>query len=98
MIASSQAWAAPLGQYHLGGVAAIVLGLYAFTLPHTPPPAKGQGILRAGRYIGLDALSLLREPSFAVFIVCSMLICIPLADRTTPTPARSSETKRGPKP
>ena len=67
-----------LGQYHLGGAAAIVLGLYAFTLPHTPPPAKGKPF-SARDALCLDALALLKRPSFAVFIVCSLLVCIPLA-------------------
>ncbi len=29
--------------------------------------------------MGLDALALLKRPTIAIFIVCSLLICIPLA-------------------
>src|SRR5579863_1015609 len=60
-------------------VASIVLGVYSFTLPRTPPrpqPARSAGL---GRFLGLDALVLLRERNFAVFFVASVLICIPLA-------------------
>jgi len=60
-------------------IASLVLGVYAFTLPRTPPrPAAGEGrSLR--RALGFDALVLLRERNFAVFFVASVLICIPLA-------------------
>jgi nucleoside transporter len=60
-----------------GGVA-ILLGLYSFTLPHTPPPSKGQKVT-AGKILGTDSLRLFRNPSYAVFMICSFLICIPLA-------------------
>jgi nucleoside transporter len=60
-----------------GGVG-VILGLYCFTLPHTPPPAKGQKI-SVRDLLCLDALSLLKQRSFLVFIVSSTLICIPLA-------------------
>ena len=65
-------------QFYVAGGAAILLGLYSFTLPHTPPPAKGTEF-NVGQVLGLDSLKLLKSPSYAVFIVCSFLLCIPLA-------------------
>jgi nucleoside transporter len=65
-------------QFYVTGVAAILLGLYAFSLPHTPAPAKGQPV-SIGRILGVDALAMLKNPSFAIFVLCSFLICIPLA-------------------
>ncbi|MEX0601387.1 MAG: MFS transporter [Rhodothermales bacterium] len=59
-------------------IASIALGLYSFTLPHTPPPAKGEKVsLRS--IVGIDALKALGSKSFYVFIAASMLISIPLA-------------------
>ena len=64
-------------QWYLAGASSILFGLFALTLPHTPPKKTG-GNIRIGEVLGFDALALLRKPSFAVFIVCMFLICIPL--------------------
>jgi nucleoside transporter len=55
----------------------LALGLYSFLLPHTPPK-RTQGRVSWREVIGLDALKLLRDSSFAVFVTGSFLICIPL--------------------
>lgn len=60
------------------GIVSLLLGLYSFSLPHTPPPAAGQRVsIRS--IIGLDALETIGSRAFYVFIVASLLICIPLA-------------------
>jgi nucleoside transporter len=64
--------------FYAAGAAGIALGLYSFTLPNTPPPAAGKRV-NVGELFGVDALRLMKSPSFAVFIVCSFLLCIPLA-------------------
>lgn len=65
-------------QFYMAGGAGILLGLYSFTLPHTPPPLKGKK-LSFGEIIGVDSLALLKHRSYLIFIVCSFLLCIPLA-------------------
>src|SRR5256885_3085527 len=58
--------------------ASVLLGLFAFSLPHTPPPGAGQRVsLRS--ILGLDALAQLGDRPFYVFIAASLLLCIPLA-------------------
>jgi nucleoside transporter len=63
---------------YVGGVAGLVLGLYSFTLPHTPPPLAGQKAT-VREILGLDALKQLNSGPFRVFIISSLLICIPLS-------------------
>lgn len=63
---------------YLTAASSLLLGLYSFTLPHTPPPAKGKRV-SAKSIIGVDALKQLGSRSFYVFLLSSFLICIPLA-------------------
>jgi len=64
-------------QFYLAGGVSMLLGLFSFALPHTPPRKTGQHV-RLADILGLDALALLRKPSFAIFIACMFLICVPL--------------------
>jgi len=64
-------------QFYLAGAVSVALGLYSLTLPHTPPKKTGQNVTM-GEILGLDALALLKKPSFAIFIACMFLICVPL--------------------
>ncbi len=64
-------------QFYLAGGISILFGLFSLTLPHTPPKKVGANV-SLGEILGLDALALLRKPSFAIFILCMFLICIPL--------------------
>jgi nucleoside transporter len=57
--------------------ASVVMSAFSLTLPHTPPPNKGQEIT-VRRVLGLDALVMLKDPSFLVFVIASILACIPL--------------------
>lgn len=60
------------------GVASLILGIFSFTLPKTPPKGKQEEVTVSG-ILGLDALKLLKDRNFLVFFVSSVLICIPLA-------------------
>ncbi len=63
----------------LSSCAALVLGLFSFTLPATPPLDRHQKITSLKHTLGADALGLLKDRNFAVFFIASILICIPLA-------------------
>jgi nucleoside transporter len=71
-----EATAKPL---QIAGAASIVLGLFCLALPHTPPLEKASGKrVTWADIVGLDALKLMGERSFAIFVIGSFLICIPL--------------------
>lgn len=64
--------------FYLAGGAAVLLGVFSFFLPHTPAPSKGKPFSFRDA-LGLDSLVLLKRRSFAVFCLCSFLVCIPLS-------------------
>jgi nucleoside transporter len=57
--------------------ASILLGIFCLALPHTPPGNVGKKV-GLGDVLGIDALRLMKTPSFAIFVIGSFLICIPL--------------------
>lgn len=62
----------------VAGITSLVMGIFSFTLPHTPPPAKGEKI-SVREIIGIDAIKQLASKPFIVFVISSFLISIPLS-------------------
>ena len=63
----------------MAGIASLVLGIFSFALPKTPPKVATGEKVKVSELLGLDALKLLKDKNFLIFFVSSILICIPLA-------------------
>jgi nucleoside transporter len=55
----------------------LLLGIYCFFLPNTPPKNVGHAVT-ARDVLGLDALALMKRVPFAIFVLGSFLVAIPL--------------------
>jgi nucleoside transporter len=65
--------------FYLASIVSLVLGIFSFTLPDTPPKKSSQSGFNIKEILGLEALSLLKDARYLVFFVSSVLICVPLA-------------------
>lgn len=64
--------------FKMAAVASLLMGLFSFTLPSTPPLKKGLQTT-VSDVMGLDAIRLLKNKSFLLFFIASIAICIPLS-------------------
>jgi len=64
--------------FKIAALVSLVLGVYSFSLPNTPPPKAGTKTT-VGEIIGADAIGLLKDKNYLIFFMASLLICIPLA-------------------
>ena len=62
----------------LGAALSVLLGVYAFFLPSTPPANAGTRPTLA-QALGLETLAYMKDRSFAIFTIGSALVCIPLS-------------------
>ncbi|MEM0896428.1 MAG: MFS transporter [Verrucomicrobiota bacterium] len=74
---TAMGWDTTIQMFYLAAGAAAMLGVFSFFLPDTPPQAEGK--ITAREILGLDALALLKNRSYLIFLISSILICIPLA-------------------
>jgi nucleoside transporter len=65
--------------FKIAAFASLLLGIYAFFLPNTPPKAVNTEGASVGQILGLDALVLFKDRSYLVFFIASILVCIPLS-------------------
>jgi nucleoside transporter len=70
-------WGDKSTMFYVSMITSVAMGLYAFTLPNTPPVATGK--VSFGQIVGKDAFVLFKDRSFAIFFLASVLICIPLS-------------------
>jgi nucleoside transporter len=70
--------------FKMAAVASGILGVMSFTLPNTPPKAKGTKATFS-QVLGSDAYVLFKDRSFITFFIASILICIPLSFYYTQT-------------
>lgn len=63
---------------YIGSIISLIAAAYALTLPHTPPPAKGQkaSLIDA---LGLRTFTMMKDFNFAVFAIISLLAMTPFA-------------------
>ena len=74
----SLGWEATALPLKLAAGCSLLLALYSLTLPHTPPIKKAASEFKAESIVPPEALHLLKDKSFAIFVLASFLICIPL--------------------
>ncbi|OIJ68469.1 MFS transporter [Streptomyces mangrovisoli] len=63
--------------FYVTAAFSFLLGLFSFTLPATPPPAKGVRF-SWGDLVGAKAFRLLRRRNYAVLMVCALLVAVSL--------------------
>ncbi|MDB5134347.1 MAG: transporter [Mucilaginibacter sp.] len=61
-------------QFYIAGIIALVLGIYAFTIPECPPLGSKTSNKSFINLLGLNAFTLFKTPKFAIFFTFSMLL------------------------
>ena len=74
LVPNVEATAVPI---RIAAVGSILFGIYALTLPHTPPLRTGHGF-KITSIFPPDVFALFKNRNFAIFAVASFLVCVPL--------------------
>ena len=63
----------------IGAIASAALGIFSFFLPNTPPSKSKEEKISISDILGLEALGMLKNSSYLIFFIGSILVCIPLS-------------------
>lgn len=63
----------------MASIGSLLLAIYSFTLPKTPPTVDKTEKVSVSKLLGLDALKLLKDKNYTIFFISALLICVPLA-------------------
>ncbi len=63
--------------FYMAAFASATLGIVSLILPNTPP--KGNKETSASKALGTEGFTLFKEPSYVVFFIAAILVCIPLS-------------------
>jgi nucleoside transporter len=64
-------------QFLIAAGCSVAMSLFCLILPHTPPAGRKR-VMSWRSILGIDALVMLRDRSYLVFLIASVLFCIPL--------------------
>jgi nucleoside transporter len=63
--------------FYMAAIVSVVLGLYSFMLPNTPPQESATSSAKS--VMGIDALVLFKDKSYLIFFIAAIFVCIPLS-------------------
>ncbi len=69
---------ATTGIFYIAGTVSVLLGLFSFALPNTPPKARSADV-SAGKALGTEAFVLFKNKPYLIFFIAAILVCIPLS-------------------
>ena len=64
--------------FHIAAAVSVMLGLYSFALPNTPPKGRSKDVSFFDA-LGAEAFVLFKSKPYLIFFIAAILICIPLA-------------------
>ncbi|WP_132054503.1 nucleoside permease [Pseudocnuella soli] len=64
--------------FYLAAAASVLLGIFSFMLPNTPPKGRSADASASGA-LGAEAFVLLRNRPYLIFFIAAILVCIPLS-------------------
>jgi nucleoside transporter len=63
--------------FYMAAIISVVLGLYSFVLPNTPPQENISSTAKS--VLGMDALVLFKDKPYLIFFIAAIFVCIPLS-------------------